>query len=357
MKNITIAFYVISLLAFNISNAQVTYTSTGSGNWISAATWGGAVPTSGSGVGSENIIIIEAGHIITVRGDGGGCSIGAEPEISLSNVVIYVRGTLRMRTKDHSCLGVPLTDFANVNFNGDSSGMFIESGGMVDSDGWANSMTQDNNWLSPVWSDLVNGDVTGPVTVGASPNNPLPIELLSWTIEQTNGGFIALWSTATEINNDYFTIEESIDGQQFYGIANIKTDNPNSLEFKSYSFPFEAISNEPVLYYRLKQTDLDGKFTYSDIVAITQVSSIASDEIWVYPNPIEGQQFVVYSPNKVIENLRLTSIGFNEIQLREEIQIDGSIKVSLPEDTNPGIYIITIDTQNARIQKRLTLSK
>ena len=93
------------------------------------------------------------------------------------------------------------------------------------------------------------------------------------------------WSTATETNNDYFSIERSIDGINWQGI--IKVDGAkNSTSKKNYSFIDVAPYND-LSYYRLKQTDFNGAFTYFTIIAIEKCGEDIT-ELAIYPNPAKG---------------------------------------------------------------------
>jgi len=74
------------------------------------------------------------------------------------------------------------------------------------------------------------------------------------------------WITASEINNDYFTLERSVDGRTFEEIATI-LGNGNSTELTRYIHMDESPRNG-LNYYRLKQTDYDRQFTYSDIKTV-----------------------------------------------------------------------------------------
>jgi hypothetical protein len=99
------------------------------------------------------------------------------------------------------------------------------------------------------------------------------------------------WATATETNNDYFTLEKTKDGQTFEHVATIEGAG-NSKSRLDYSFtdrnPFSGTS-----YYRLQQTDYDGKF---EIFPLVTVQHIATDEELairkIYPNPFQ-QQFTI----------------------------------------------------------------
>jgi hypothetical protein len=91
----------------------------------------------------------------------------------------------------------------------------------------------------------------------------LPLTLLSFTSTLINKTVQLQWQTTSEINSSYFLIERSSDGINFSTIGKVSAaGNSNSL--KQYSFV--DLSPLRVNYYRLKETDLDGKYTYSKIV-------------------------------------------------------------------------------------------
>lgn len=111
---------------------------------------------------------------------------------------------------------------------------------------------------------------------------PLPIKLLSFTGKNTGNTNELTWITATEENNRDFTIERSENSKTWsaIGVVTSKALSGNSSERLNYSF----IDNTPAgtEYYRLKQTDRDGKTTYSASVAI---QSKATSAVRIYPNP------------------------------------------------------------------------
>lgn len=100
----------------------------------------------------------------------------------------------------------------------------------------------------------------------ASGSSPLPIELISFDAKPHGDHVLTKWSTASEINNDYFTVERSADGVNFEKLKNVPGAG-NSDHVLNYSEEDEAPING-VSYYRLKQTDYDGKTGYSEIVPI-----------------------------------------------------------------------------------------
>lgn len=94
----------------------------------------------------------------------------------------------------------------------------------------------------------------------------LPIELISFTGTTQNNVNTLMWVTASERNNAYFTLERTLNGTDFEVIANINGSG-NSQEMNEYMV-IDPIYNESINYYRLKQTDFDGKFKYTDLISI-----------------------------------------------------------------------------------------
>lgn len=110
-------------------------------------------------------------------------------------------------------------------------------------------------------------------------NEPLPIELLDFSAHAIGNEIKLIWSTATEENNDFFTLERSVDGRSFQKIATIPGNGTTS-EVNSYDY-LDKNPETGVNYYRLKQTDYNGDFSYSPIV-----NARISDEKYfqVYPS-------------------------------------------------------------------------
>ena len=106
----------------------------------------------------------------------------------------------------------------------------------------------------------------------------LPIELSYFTLSQDGKDLFFEWETATETNNDYFTIEQSIDGVSFYEIAWIAGAGTSSTSnFYEYSI---STTFSGFMYFRLKQTDYNGDYSYSNIQAINVGNS---EYIRLYP--------------------------------------------------------------------------
>jgi hypothetical protein len=175
-------------------------------------------------------------------------------------------------------------------------------------------------WNGTNWVNQGNGGTTGTATNGTiitssavtsfspftlastTPENPLPIELVYFRATRTPEQLVYLeWTTALEINNERFEIERSTDGLNFQKLHEV-TGAGNSNQPITYSwidrFPLLGIS-----YYRLKQIDYDGQFSYSDIVSV-RMKGLAPFQ--VYPNPA-GKQWVDF--NKRVDVVVTNNLG------------------------------------------------
>ncbi|HZY80280.1 MAG TPA: LamG-like jellyroll fold domain-containing protein [Cyclobacteriaceae bacterium] len=114
--------------------------------------------------------------------------------------------------------------------------------------------------------------------------SPLPVNLIDFTGMETEKGVDLRWTTGSEKNNDHFTIERSNDGHNFHKIAVVKGYGTRSTETS-----YEALDREPLpgrSYYRLLQTDFDGKTANLKTIAVT--TSERGAEILIVPNPSDG---------------------------------------------------------------------
>jgi hypothetical protein len=125
-------------------------------------------------------------------------------------------------------------------------------------------------------------DCTTPGTCNSSAQDPLPIELLYFDVKQDGTETRLTWSTASEINNDFFTIERTVDGVHFDVIGTIQGAG-NSTSVLNYSIDVSPLNT--ISYYRLKQTDYDGKSSYSNLIMVSLDKNL---DFILYPNPTHG---------------------------------------------------------------------
>lgn len=113
---------------------------------------------------------------------------------------------------------------------------------------------------------------------------PLPVELLFFDARPVNNKVVLCsWKTGSEINSDYFTVEHSLDGKTFEPKGQV-TAAGNSNEIIAYYFT-DAQPQQGTTFYRLKQTDFNGAYIYSEIIPVT-INTDHTFSSRVYPNPI-----------------------------------------------------------------------
>lgn len=121
------------------------------------------------------------------------------------------------------------------------------------------------------------------LVIGAVINSALPVELINFEALNTNNTKVELkWETASEINNDFFTVEKSIDVENWEEVTTLKGagNSSNPIVYSTIdNYPYSGIS-----YYRLKQTDFDGNYTYSKIEKVEIIIG-EKKSLKVFPNP------------------------------------------------------------------------
>ena len=128
-------------------------------------------------------------------------------------------------------------------------------------------------------TDWVN--TFSPFGFGGSGGGSLPIKLVSFDAV-ANGNIVETnWVTRLEINNAYFTLERSSDAENWQEVAQVQGAGNSTSILRYQQDDLNPIGGTS--YYRLKQTDFDGQFTYSDMVQVHLNG--AKNSISVFPNP------------------------------------------------------------------------
>ncbi|MBE9468315.1 MAG: hypothetical protein IMY72_08350 [Bacteroidetes bacterium] len=191
--------------------------------------------------------------------------------------------------------------------------------------------------------------ITFGVTTDKASSNPLPIELLSFTANLDNDKVNISWITASEKNNDYFTVQRSSDAYNFEDVEDVSGAG-NSSDLINYS----ATDYDPLFgmsYYRLKQTNYNGKSTYSDLLDINyQFNDFNKQlELGVYPNPLRSEAELNIMLSNVPDGdivLRISDLLGNTYLSKKvtifEYQSKKLIKIKNNMNLKAGIYLISI---------------
>jgi hypothetical protein len=211
------------------------------------------------------------------------------------------------------------------------------------------------NWITPV---SYSGGATFYVVINETDNNSsssgdqiylrtfstnvLPVRWLDFSAQETNDGVMLKWSTAAEINNQYFEIERSEDGVNFEFAGKV-SGNGNTNKISSYSF-LDEINHQRTWFYRLKQVDFDGKEEFSRVITY---QTNEQQEPLIYTLG-ENKELVIKSENAVsaIEVFELTGK-----QVFKKIG-DGCNQFELPQELN-GVYLVNIQIGSNNYYKKL----
>ena len=152
------------------------------------------------------------------------------------------------------------------------------------------------------------------------------------------------WITASEINNDFFTIEKSKDGQTYevVGIVDGAGNSNTVLEYETLDEnPYQGTS-----YYRLKQTDFDGQNNYSKIVAVNIVS--AFEDISIFPNPILGTGYLSFTGDaNSTTTVLVYDISGRKVWSKDYVTNKGANQLTLEtNELSQGMYFLTMSMSN-----------
>ncbi len=247
-----------------------------------------------------------------------------------------------------------------INGTVQGNGSFINENGMVTINGQVilngsytnKGGTTDGTGSISAASILTDGGtIFGQDCSSGCGTNLVPIELYSFSVHSSDDKAHVQWTTSSETNNDYFTLEKSRDGLEYFAIARVKGAG-TSTENLNYSFvdnnPFEGIS-----YYRLMQTDFDGTFEYSDILTFNNKNS--GSILNVFPNPVKrGQQINIFNGSKSERILRLYNL--NGALILEQKLAPGMNNLDFDNGPLGGLYLAKFVDQKNNTVKVIQLS-
>jgi hypothetical protein len=402
-------FFALNLGRNEVAKAAGNFNSNNNGDWVSASNWGGVVPpviASNDTYFNINHYIVRNGSLSFGNSNGMNMNSGATLEVTGSfsiqkDMTMNINGTLII----HGALNVDKEAQLTVNGNGNiivygpaslgketnfmingkveflndlivdkeakvtlNSGAELIVEGNLSFDKDANIT---NNGIIQVGNDLTfssdpiafNG--SGAVSLGGagcnywngsglcSENQILPIELLDFSAFADDNDVIIQWKTATELNNDYFTIERSNNGHEFSSIAEMEgsgtTKNPVTYEYVDEN-PLHGTS-----YYRLKQTDFDGA---SETFKAVYVESTFRNDLkaMVYPNPFTGREIHLKMEESIKGTVEIKDQNGILIYSKELDGFSSDYLLQLNEDLPKGIYFLTVQStslnENFKIVKR-----
>jgi len=233
-----------------------------------------------------------------------------------------------------------LPDLRVANFNAaswDDKGNTATTGAIG-----AGTVTSDS--VSGVWNAFTLGSVI------PYPGNPLPVELLSFHGEKRGKSVLLQWTTASEKNNDYFTLRKSSNNFNFAELTKVQgAGTTNSISNYSFTdhYPLQGLN-----YYKLLQTDFDGTTTDEGTVAV-RFDNSKTDATIIPDGP--GQQINIQFTEATDENLKVDLIDVTgKLILEKDLSAGEAGYTIKTNNIATGIYLIRISSSNGMIYKRFS---
>ena len=196
------------------------------------------------------------------------------------------------------------------------------------------------------------------ITSGIESSTLLPVELIYFGAEVVDNDVHLTWTTASEVNNDFFEILRSADGNEFEVIGTVN-GNGNSNEFIDYDFidknPYSGLS-----YYRLRQVDFNGDDELHGIIQVVNNFRKAGLDVSTYPNPSTSDNLNI----RIITGDDHTKIGVKIIDMNGKSYLNKAFEGGFTIDEKviptrpmvPGIYFMIVE-QGLNTQKHKILIK
>lgn len=270
------------------------------------------------------------------------------------------------QSNDCNTLGTPVRcSYAAITATG-STGMVstaVDLSEIASGDGWVDDLAVTagqtyvlmvNNWSPGDAGYNLNFFLTNGGTFDDCSVISLPVEMLEFTGTCKNGLSELSWTTATELNNNYWAILKSTDNTVFKTSGYVMGAG-NSNEIRNYYFK-DPEENTGTVYYKLKQVDFDGYFSYSDLVTVYCKSEELSDLV-VRDRQDEGYLSISFNSLPGVE-YTIIMIALNGELCYEAIlkSVQQKSTFDIPVFQLPtGIYRVSVQTNSSMLQKKVLI--
>jgi uncharacterized repeat protein (TIGR01451 family) len=328
---------------------------------------------------------VQANDILTYTLSGGNTGGGAADNCVIVDTIpaglTYIPGTLEVISAPGTSTGIK-TDAQgdDITFAGTDNGkqyikFYIGTGATANSGGTLASgetysvrfKVKAPSTVNALVSYINTARITG-VSQGGDPvvddgtavigpqETTLAVKLGSFTVKKTGSLAQLDWVTLNEIKNDRFEIERSTDGVNFGKVGEVKGAGTTT-ESSNYQFadPVGSVA-AGIIYYRLRIVDIDGKATYSKIVALKLNGSIAIREYTVYPNPFTSNiKLNINSTKETAVTIRISNTNGQALVNRVVTLQPGDNVVVLRDldALKTGIHFMEIMTEDGQITQKI----
>ncbi|RYY64814.1 MAG: hypothetical protein EOO12_08665 [Chitinophagaceae bacterium] len=323
------ALLALTLLLSIAQFAQArTVTAQGNGNWEDASTWAPGAPANG------DLVVIPHGMTVSVTSN-----IQQKTwtmDVRVGGVLNFVGGGAKLWFNSQSVIFVYPAGKINANqnsqvitlgntvvLNGSNQGITISGPSAAISGGGTSSQSAQS--------------ASQPVNSGFLPYSPsaLPVQFIAFTATRQAGDVLVQWSTATEENADRYEVEVSTDGRNWTTLGSVRASG-NSFNVRQYSYT--ARNQNGNLQFRVKQVDLDGRYTYT---AVRTLKAAADASVKMIATP--GRLVLTFGTELKGATVRiLNSAG----QVLQEQKMNSAFGQVLVPTSQKGLCIVAVFTEN-----------
>lgn len=319
MKKIQFLLLLL-LLSFNLIG-RTTRTSVADGSWSTSGNWSpSSVPATNQTNGQDDIVInsnitltgdlyLKSGTTLTITG----ChTLTINGNVTFSNgstliintcSIIIINGNVTNNNNSND-ISINGTIQISGNYDGGNGSAIIGSGemeiaGTVTTVGTGTVFTSEVDCTSDC-----NNSSDDPLS------NGLPIELILFEVSALENFNLIEWTTASEVNNEYFILEKSLSGMDFASIGRL-----SGAGWSSSNINYSILDTNPtagISYYRLIQNDFDGNFEISDMISISRASLEESKIIYITDifgrivgENYEGIMIIYFDNGTIIKKIKI----------------------------------------------------
>lgn len=274
---------------------------------------------------------------------------GTHPDPTYGSFTQVYSGNLNIGTTNNTVYTITFNMNAPFSYNGaDQLEILIENHSNVNSDldAWftrtdlrpiSDGIYNGKHGSGSTWASARDSGVRRTYSLaiqlmGSCGAYPLPVELDEFFAACQDDKIQLNWSTATELNNDFFTIEKSIDGKTWREIAQVKGNGTVS---NQSDYGLKVDSDPQLTYYRLSQTDFNGE---SELLRILAVDCHAGKKVVAYPNPFDSELIIDFDDQ--------TKVSFYNTfgQLIDlPLSVTGNVLIYDTSSLPSGVYVVQLD--------------
>lgn len=210
-----------------------------------------------------------------------------------------------------------------------------------------NSANLDGQVIAKSFTMLQGGEVHRMYFLSDDPSGTaFPVEWADFSAEKHDSEVSLFWATASEQNAHSFSIERSVDLVMLDQLGSVASaGNTSEMNFYQYSDRNIASLRGKTVYYRLKQIDFNGQFSYSPTVAVT-LDADQLTQLSAYPNPVSSTLTINWQSAEMPKAISLLN-AMGQIMARETVnQLEGQIAFPV-DQLSPGIYSVLIETSHS----------